>query len=137
MLETHHGGKVGPSYRILIDPIQDLRSDSHNHIRCSIPGGQKMVVVLTLVLVTGVAMEANGSLSTLPTSLKETQITIVRQPLLLQQRQEHQQQQDPPGRLQQGQQHHQRNTPSICNHMLVYDGTPPPGKDLAPATVLA
>merc|ERR1712013_748107 len=72
--------------------------------RCSILGGQKMVVVLTLVLVTGVAMEANGSPSTLPTSLRETQITIVRQPLLRQQRQEHQQQQDQPGRLQ----HHQR-----------------------------
>merc|ERR1712013_207467 len=69
--------------------------------RCSILGGQKMVVVLTLVLVTGVAMEANGSPSTLPTSLRETQITIGRQPLLRQQRQEHQQQQDQPGHQQQ------------------------------------
>merc|ERR1711973_471967 len=83
--------------------------------RCSIPGGRKMAVVLTLVLVTGVAMEANGSPSTLPTSLRETQIMIVRQPLLRQQRQEHQQQQD---QLERPQQHRHHRLQQLSRPLL-------------------
>merc|ERR1712055_827775 len=48
----------------------------------------------------------NGSLSTLLTSLKETQVMIVLQPVLHQQPPERQQQQDQLERLQHHQQHH-------------------------------
>ena len=54
-------------------------------------GGTPMAVEVTLVFMTTVGMEANGSLSTLLTSLKETQVMIVLQPLLHRQPLEHQQ----------------------------------------------
>ena len=60
------------------------------------------------MFITTVGMEANGSLSTLLTSLKETQVMIVLQQVLHQQPPERQQQQDQLERLQQHQQHHQQ-----------------------------